>query len=164
MLMHEPTPRMAEEWKRTFEQYATQLVPDRKTGEEVLQYLKDKYPLEETKDDRWNQVTLGNMMQNRHLAEKLPAGKTPRTAVFHVLDTDAGKTLYKRQDALFKGQTITVGVEIETGAFHVEGSSLLWDELFAYRGLDEADLQNFYLVAEYVSCLKRFGKLKGALK
>ncbi|MPN52317.1 hypothetical protein SDC9_199973 [bioreactor metagenome] len=54
-------------------------------------------------------------------------------------------------------------MEIETASFHVEGSSLLWDELFAYRGLDEMDLRNFYMVAEYAACLKRFGMLEGAL-
>ena len=39
----------------------------------------------------------------------------------------------------------------------VEGSSRLWDELFVYRGLDLVDLDNFYLVAEYVECLKKAG-------
>ncbi len=38
----------------------------------------------------------------------------------------------------------------------VEGSSELWNELFAFRGLDEEDLKNYYLVAEYISCLKQF--------
>ena len=36
---------------------------------------------------------------------------------------------------------------------------MLWDELYAFQGLDETDIQNFYCVAEYVSCLKRFGLL-----
>jgi hypothetical protein len=154
---------MVEEWKQIFRQYGARLAPNRKTGAEVLRYLKDKYPLEESEDDRWKRVTLGNMMQNRRFAEKQPAGKAARTAVFHVLNTGSGKTLYKKQDGPFKGQAITVGVESRTGAFHVEGSSLLWDEIFAYRGLDEQDLQSFYMVAEYVNCLKRFKKLQNAL-
>lgn len=160
MLMQEPTPKMAEEWKRIFDQYKTRLAPNRKTAAEVLQYLKNKYLLEEVTDDRWKRVVTGNVLHNRPHAEKLPAGKAPRAVVFSVLNAGAGKTLYEQQDELFKGREITVGVEMETAFFHVEGSSLLWDELFAFRGLDEKDLQNFYLVAEYVECLKRFGMLK----
>ncbi len=164
MLMHEPTPEMAEEWKRTFKQYGPRLAPNRKKGKAVLQYLMGKYPLEEAKDDKWKQIVLSDVLHNRHNLEKLRAGKTPSAAVFHVLNTGVGKTLYERQDELFRGMTITAGVEMETGAFHVEGSSLLWDELFAFRGLDEQDLKNFYLVAEYVSCLKKFGILEKVLK
>jgi len=164
MLMQEPTPELTEEWKRTYRRYGTRLTPNRKKGAEVLRYLKNKYPLEEAADERWKQIVLANMLHDRHLLEKLPAGKTPRAVAFHVLETGAGKTLYEKQDELFKGMNITAGVEIETAAFHVEGSSLLWDELFAFRGLDEKDLKNYYLVAEYVSCLKRFGMLEKVLK
>ena len=59
-----------------------------------------------------------------------------------------GKLLYEKQDNIFKGEDIFVGIEMETGFIHVEGSSLLWDELFAFRGLDTDDLKNIYLVAE----------------
>ena len=45
----------------------------------------------------------------------------------------------------------------------MEGSSLLWDELYAYRGLNEPELENYYSVAEYVSCLNRFGLLEETL-
>ena len=45
----------------------------------------------------------------------------------------------------------------------VEGSSQLWDELFAFRGLDDDDLTDFYLVAEYISCLKKFDTLDRVL-
>jgi len=54
-------------------------------------------------------------------------------------------------------------VELNSGYFLVEGSSLLWDELFAFRGLDEEDLKNYYLVAEYVACLRRFDRLDRVL-
>lgn len=36
---------------------------------------------------------------------------------------------------------------------------MLYDELVAWRGLDEDDLNNYYLVAEYIECLERFGLL-----
>ena len=38
----------------------------------------------------------------------------------------------------------------------VEGSSLLWDELYVFRGLDEQDLENYVCVAEYIACMRRF--------
>ena len=38
----------------------------------------------------------------------------------------------------------------------VEGTSLLWDELYAFRGLDAQDLENYVCVAEYIACMQRF--------
>lgn len=40
-----------------------------------------------------------------------------------------GKFLYENQGEVFKGNNIFVGVELESGFFCVEDSSLLWDEL-----------------------------------
>ena len=42
----------------------------------------------------------------------------------------------------------------DSGFFCVEGSSLLWDELYVRRGLDRQDLQSPYCVAEYLACLQ----------
>ena len=65
-----------------------------------------------------------------------------------------------------KETDIFIGVELETGYFLVEGverstgefcaekTERLYDELVAFRGLDEKDLGNFYLVAEYVGATK----------
>ena len=39
----------------------------------------------------------------------------------------------------------------------MEGSGELYDELIAFRGLDDRDLENFYLVAEYVAAAQKFG-------
>lgn len=36
----------------------------------------------------------------------------------------------------------------------VEGSEEIWDDLLAFRKLDEQNLTNFFLVAEYVRCIK----------
>ena len=49
-------------------------------------------------------------------------------------------------------------IDISSGCYTVEGSSLLWDELCAYQGLDKDDLDNPVCVAEYVECMKKFGK------
>ncbi|MBC3898897.1 hypothetical protein GH811_04625 [Acetobacterium malicum] len=52
-----------------------------------------------------------------------------------------------------------VGLEHETAFVMVEGSSDLADELVAFAGLDAADLNNYYLVANYIACLEKFGLL-----
>lgn len=48
-----------------------------------------------------------------------------------------------------------VGIDLSTGEFHIESENIeevmpLHDDLFVYRGLDEEDLKNIFLVAEYV--------------
>ena len=79
------------------------------------------------------------------------------------MNESTARQLYLEQDQVFKGLPIIAGIELETGFFHIEGSSALWDQLFAFRGLDETDLKNFYLVAEYINCIKRFDRLEEVL-
>ncbi|MGO0881625.1 hypothetical protein ACTPDI_02495 [Clostridioides difficile] len=47
-------------------------------------------------------------------------------------------------------------MEFETGCVFVEGSSELADEITAFKGLDEDDINNYYVVANYVRCLKKY--------
>ena len=100
------------------------------------------------------------MLDNAPFAEKLPKGMKPSAVTFFVENTGIGRILYEKKDEVFTEEKIFVGVDIVSGYFCVEGSSMLWDELYAFQGLDETDLQNFYCVAEYISCLKRFGMLE----
>ena len=158
-----PTRKQIEEWKETFAAYRPRLRPNRKTAEELIATLRAHYPVVEMDDEGWKQVVIQNVTMNPFSAEKLPSGQTPQAVVFRVLNADAGKALYERQSKPFMGLPITVEVERITGEFHVEGSADLWDELFAFRGLDAADLENYYLVAEYVSCLERAGALEATL-
>ena len=105
-------------------------------------------------------MVTGNLLQNKHLAARLPAGAEPSVATFIVESIGAGEVLYENQDELFAGNSIFVGIDLVSGYFCVEGCSLLWDELYAFQGLDDSDLQYYYCVAEYVSCLRRFDLLK----
>ena len=164
MLMQEATIEMVNEWKAVFAEYRDKLSPNRKSASEILEYLKSKYTVVESEDSSLKQAVVDNVLSSDCFSEKLPAGKKPHAAIFFVENVEAGKTLYDIQDDIFKGAPIIAGVELETGYFQVEESSELWDELFAYRGLDLFDLENFYLVAEYVSCLKKYDKLSDALK
>lgn len=163
MLMQEATSEMVEAWKAIYNEYKAQLYPNRKTALEIIEYLKKKYPVTEQPKKELKQVVVDNVMQNECYSNKLLDGKTPVAKVFYIENAGAGKTLYEKQDDVFKGCKIIIGVEFETSYFMVEGSSLLWDELFAFSGLDEDDLNNFYLVAEYITCLKKFNMLDSVL-
>ena len=163
MLTQEVTKEMIAEWKAVSREYRPRLTPNRKNAVQIIDYLQARYPVVELSDKTWQQIVIDDVVENEALAEKLPLGATARARVFSVRNTGAGKTLFDSQDALFHGLDIIVGVELETGHFHVEGSSALFDELFAFRGLDQIDLENYFLVAEYISCLKKQGLLKRAL-
>ena len=163
MLMQPATPEMVEQWKSVWYEYKDILRPNRKSGAELVAYVAGKYPLREWHDKKAAQAVIGNVLQNGHFAEKLPAGKQPSAVNFIVENTGAGKKLYEEQDAIFAGMEIFVGIELESGFFHAEGSSLLWDELCAFQGLDEKDIQNPFCVAQYIFALERFGLLKNAI-
>lgn len=163
MLTRKVTPAMIREWKETAEIYRPRLHPNRKTGREILTYLTTTYPVRELVTNTLRDVVEDNILSNECHAKKMPAGKIPEVAGFLVENTGAGRRLYENQDEMFRGRAIIGGIELHSGYFLVEGSSLLWDELCAFRGLDADDLENYYLVAEYVACLKRFDMLDEVL-
>lgn len=164
MLLQEATPEMVEGWKEVWQKYKSKLLPNRKSGREVVEYLKNKYLLEELHDGDAKQVVIDNILNNKQYADKLPRGAEPSAVMFVVKNKDNGKLLYDNQDDVFKGINVFVGVELKSGFFYVEGSSLLWDELYVFQGLDEKDIQNYFCVAEYISCLKKFGLLEAKLR
>jgi len=155
MLTREATPEMILEWKSVWNAYKDRLRPNRKSGADLAAYLTGKYPVRRLDGAKAAMVVTGNVLQNKAFAEKLPKGRQPSPAAFIVENTGEGKKLYDGQDEIFKGTEIFVGIDLETGFFCVEGSSLLWDELCAYRGLDERDIRNYFCVAQYVSALER---------
>lgn len=155
MLTREATPEMILEWKSVWNAYKDRLRPNRKSGADLAAYLTGKYPVRRLDGAEAAMVVAGNVLQNKAFAEKLPKGRQPSPAAFIVEITGEGKKLYDGQDGIFKGTGIFVGIDLETGFFCIEGSSLLWDELCAYRGLDERDIRNYFCVAQYVSALER---------
>ena len=164
MLLEAATPEMVKEWKSIYTAYRDKLHPNRKSAQEIITYLLDKYPTREIRDEKWKCIVTDNVLLNEHLSEKLPVGASPKATVFEIQNSGSAIVLYAEQDEVFQGQPIIIGVELETGYFQVEGSSYLWDELFAFRGLDAADLDNFYLVAEYITCLRKFNLLDDTVK
>ena len=164
MLTHPATKQDIAHWQEEYARYRDRLAPNRRTGAELLAHLRALYPVTEVTDERWRAVIAGNVLENAFSAAKMPAGAAPLCLALRVENTGAGAALYAAQDAPFRGQSIYVGLELHTGEFTVEGGgSLLWDELFAWRGLDAADLDNYFLTAQYVECLARFGLLDTAL-
>jgi hypothetical protein len=163
MLMQQVTPEMVESWKSVYNGYRARLRPNRKKASDIIEYMEGRYQLEELADEEWKQVVIDNILLSDFYLSKLPAGKTVVPKVYRVVNTGHAQSLYLLQDDVFKGLDIIIGIDMETGFFHIEGSSLLWDELFAFRGLDEDDLTNYYLVAEYISCLKKFDMLDDVL-
>lgn len=163
MLTRKVTPELVSTWKETARTYRPLLQPNKKTGPEILAYLTNKYPVRELPSDSLRDVVEDNILSNECHARKMPVGTIPEVSGFIIENTGMGKRLYETQDEMFRGRAIIGAVELHSAYFMVEGSSLLWDELCAFRGLDEEDLENFYMVAEYVNCLKRFDLLDSVL-
>jgi len=163
MLTRKITPELVRQWKDVAETYRPRLRPNKKTGSEILSYLTGKYPVRELRADSLRDVVEDNILSNECHARKMPAGTIPEVSGFLIDNTGMGKYLYENQDEMFRGNAIIAAVELHSAYFLVEGSSLLWDELFAFRGLDDEDLANYYQVAEYVGCLKRFDLLDSVL-
>ena len=158
MLRTEATPEMLEIWKRISAAHKDKLKPNRKTGKEIVSFLLSKYPLRELHDEHALSVITGNVLDNGPYSEKLLPNEMPKARAFIVENNSGGCALYEKRDDLDResGNDIFVGVDVSTGFFMVEGCAYLWDELCAFRGLDALDIENYYCVAEYLSCLERF--------
>lgn len=145
MLTTKPTPEMVREWKRIYDEYHDSLKPNRKSGKDVNDYFCRKYSPEEFDSLSFCDVVEFNIMENEPMREKLPKGTEPKIMTYRI-----------------KEDSIIVGIDLVTGFFHIEGEDIdrvaeIYDDLFMYRGLDEMDLKNCFLVAEYV---KGLGKEK----
>ena len=165
MLTQKPTPELLEKWKHVWNQYKNRLKPNRKTGQELLDYLSQKYVLTEIHEKKAIDAVYLTVTMNQPFAEKLPDGAVPSPKAFFLENTGNGKIFYKNENKDSKeiwGGDITkifIGIDTVSGFFMVEGSTMLWDELYAFQGIDEADIQNPYCVFQYISCLKRFHML-----
>ena len=107
-------------------------MPDRKSGRDLLKYLQEKYVLEEIKDVKALEVVCGNVTENEVFSEKLPLGTLPDP--FYIKNQGEGKILYENkgegEEVFADSEKIFVGIDLKTGYFTVEGSILLWNELF----------------------------------
>lgn len=135
-----------------------------------MYYLQSNYSLTEVTDEEALAVISENVSMNRYFAEKLADGQMPLLKAFYLENIGNGHKFYlyenKDHPDLWGGEItkIFIGVDLSSGFYMVEGSTMLWDELCAFQGVDEKDLENFVVVAGYINALKRFGKLDSAIK
>lgn len=155
MLMQEPTEEMIKEWKEIYEQNKEKIKPNKKDSMDIIKFLENNYPITRINNPKIESIIYDNIMNNEFSANKLK-GETPNIRVFIVENEGNGSQLYSKQDNIFKGIQIIVGIELKTSYIFVEGSSYLYDELFAFSGLDERDVENYFLVAQYIKCKEKF--------
>ena len=152
VVTEEPTKERTAQWRALWEGDRDRLRPDRVSGRALLGYLQGRYELTEMFDGWAADCVAGSVLENACYCEKLPAGARPVARTFYLENSGAGKTLCEEGgDSVPRGRAggrIFVGIDTVPGFFTVEGSTLLWDELCAARGLDEEDLQNFASVAQ----------------
>lgn len=151
MLMQEPTKELVKEWQDIYKKNKDILKPNKKDGLEIIKYLENNYSVIEIDNSELERVIYDNIVLNEFLNQKL-CGKNPIIRLFEVTD----KKLYSKQDDVFKNLKIVVGIELHTSFIFVEGSSYLYDELVAFTGLDDKDITNFFLVAQYIKCKDKF--------
>lgn len=155
MLMQKPTEDMIEEWKEVFNQYKDKIQPNKKDGLDIIKYLENHYSIIEIQNDELENIIISNIKDNEFSSNKLK-GENPIIRIFEINNIGKNKELYIKQDDVFKGIKIVVGIELKTSFVFVEGSSYLYDELMAYTGLDEDDIKNYFLVAQYIKCKEKF--------
>ncbi len=124
------------EMKRVFEVYRPLLHPNRKSGAEVDAYFRSSYQYQLFEDYAFQAAVAANIMENEYFCTKLQDGVQPDIRCYRTGD-------------------VFVGIDLVSGEFHVEAMDMaaaipVYDDLFVFRGLDEGDLTNYILVAEYV--------------
>lgn len=130
------TKEKMDQWKEYFKQYASSILPNRKTGWEIDEYFRKKYPYQTLKSEEFRTVAEEKVMANEYSREKLSPGTKPLIKTYLV-------------------ENVYVGIDIVSGEFHVECEDMkkaisIFDDLFLYRGLDETDLKNFVMVGQFL--------------
>jgi len=164
MITTEPTKEIIDEWKKIFALYKDKIFPNRISPDLIVDYLIQKYPVLKLENDYYNEIVIKNEKSIPLYAKKLKNGINPHIVVLELQNIGLGSEIYKKQDEVFNNCKIIIGIDISTGYFMVEGSSYIWDELLAYRGLNEEEINNYYLVAEYITSLKIFDRNNKILK
>ena len=154
MIKHPLTKKELKERKELYEKAKNTLTPNKKSGEEILSYLKSHYPTEEIPE---NGLILYNLLENDFHRQKL-SGKTPKALLFRIKNEGTGKALYENQDEEFLGSDILLGIELETSFVFCEGSSALMDEMTAFAGLDAFDLENVIVTTEYLFAREKYAE------
>ena len=141
MILSELTPEKVAEMKRVYEAHRPLLHPNRKSGAEVDAYFRSSYPYQPLDDYAFQTAAAANIMENEHSCAKLQDGTQPDIQCYRTGD-------------------VLVGIDLVSGEFHVEAADMaaatpIYNDLFVFRGLNEDDLKNFVLVAEYLGLTQK---------
>jgi len=166
------------QWKKTYEEYRQLLKPNRKSIDEILEYIKLKYPVEEDTSDKARKVVEKSVLYN-YYSKRLSENDTMLSiVVLRVKNEDNAVQLYENQvsehiefmDKMkktikdfkpfsFEPIPIIIEAERKSGYIFVEGSQGLSEEITMIQGLDSDELKNYYLLANYINVLKKYRKL-----
>jgi len=161
MITSQPDHAHLEHWKKLWEENKDSIIPNRRNGHQLVEYLSALYSPEESIDNELLNIVRLNVTENDFYARKLN-GQIPLPAVFFVKNEGNGAFLYDNRSSVFADvEQIMVGIDLVSGYYHVEGSEHLWDELCAYQGLDKDDLKNYVRTGQYLECVKDRGRIIG---
>lgn len=144
------------EWRTIHKQYKNKLIPNRKSGKEVLSFLQNKYSLEEFNEEKAFLAITQTVLNNQFQKQKLPENSIPKPRCYILKNEGNGKFVYDNQEDIWKGIPIFIGIDLSSGYVQIEGSCILYDEIYAFQGIDEYDIENCARVADYIDCLKKF--------
>ncbi len=170
MITSEVNETTLNEWRLIFKKYIDKLKPNRISGKELLEYLSTNYVLVQISEETTLNRIVDNIIMNDIFKEKLPDNTQPIPKAFFLENKNKGEKFYLKENKdpydVWDREIsrIFVGIDVVSGFFTVVGSTLLYDELNAVRGLDEKDLKNFVIVAQYILALKRLNILDTVIK
>ena len=144
------------EWRKIHAKFKDKLQPNRKSGKEVLEYLQNKYLLDEINEETAFNAVYETVLNNEFRKQKLPPNSQPEPKTFILKNEGNGKTIYDNQEYIWENCPIFIGIDLSSGYVQVEGSCFLYDEIYAFQGIDEFDIENCVRVAEYIDCLQKF--------
>ncbi len=159
MIFGPATQELLNEWRRIHQEFKDKLTPNRKSGQEVLDYLKDKYLLDEIYEEKAFLAVSETVLKNEFHKQKLPSDLQPEPKTFILKNEGNGKPIYDNQENMWDGCPVFIGIDLSSGYVQIEGSCRLHDEIYAFQGVDEYDIANCVRVADYINCLKQFNPI-----
>ena len=70
------------EWRKIHKEYKYKLTPNRKSGKEVLEYLQNKYLLDEFNEERAFRAVYETVLKNEFQKQKLTPNSQPESKTF----------------------------------------------------------------------------------
>lgn len=129
MITKEVTSEQIENWKKIYSENKNKLVVNRISGKALDNYFVEKYHPIKDAPKQFVDIVLLNAREHD---EQDPIVST------YVLD-----------------ENIYVGIDLNSGFYQVECEdiekmSAIWDDLFVVRGLNEEDIDNYVIAAQYI--------------